>query len=135
MCIKMWLLLTLKRQKQSNPCSSCRRCFLCTVKIIFTNLYSTPVIYASFWTQITVPIINLELGYYPSYYYAWNPFPIFRYRNNINICLNINNNYNYVNYRRSERAVVLYSSRRSNGYEDKIQIILFLEKTSQTVMS
>jgi hypothetical protein len=27
--------------------------------------------------------------------------------------------------RRSERAVVLYSSRRSNGYEDKIQIILF----------
>ncbi|MFV8332537.1 hypothetical protein [Flavobacterium sp. GSP14] len=80
--------------------------------------YSTPVIYASFWTPNYRPYYpTWNWGYYPSYYYAWNPFPIFRYRNNINICLNINNNYNYVNYRRSERAVVLYSSRRSNGYE------------------
>ena len=80
--------------------------------------YSTPVIYASFWTPNYRPYYpTWNWGYYPSYYYAWNPFPIFRYRNNINISLNINNNYNYVNYRRSERAVVLYSSRRSNGYE------------------
>jgi hypothetical protein len=33
------------------------------------------------------------------------------------VSLNINNNYNYVNYRRSNQAVVLYNSRRSNGYE------------------
>ena len=80
--------------------------------------YRTPVIYASFWTPNYRPYYpTWNWGYYPSYYYAWNPFPIFRYRNNINICLNINNNYNYVNYRRSERALVLYSSRRSNGYE------------------
>jgi hypothetical protein len=87
-------------------------------------------------TKLPSLLSNLELGYYPSYYYAWNPFPIFRYRNNINICLNINNNYNYVNYRRSERAVVLYSSRRSNGYERQ-NPNYFLEEilTSQTVMS
>ncbi|TDE07541.1 hypothetical protein [Flavobacterium sandaracinum] len=80
--------------------------------------YSTPIIYASFWSPNYRPYYSTwNWGYYPSYYYAWNPFPVFRYRNNININLNINNNYNYVNYRRSNRAVVLYNSRRSNGYE------------------
>ena len=80
--------------------------------------YSTPVIYASFWSANYRPYYSSwNWGYYPSYYYAWNPFPVFRYRNNININLNINNNYNYVNTRRSNRAVVLYNSRRSNGYE------------------
>jgi hypothetical protein len=33
------------------------------------------------------------------------------------VSLNINNNYNYVNYRRAIKQVVLYNSRRSNGYE------------------
>jgi hypothetical protein len=48
MCIKMWLLLTLKRQKQSNPCSSCRRCFMYGQNYIYEPVYySTPVIYAS----------------------------------------------------------------------------------------
>jgi hypothetical protein len=80
--------------------------------------YTTPLIYASFWSPNYRPYYSTwNWGYYPSYYYAWNPFPIFRYRNNINISLNINNNYNYVNYRRSERAIVLHNSRRSNGYE------------------
>jgi hypothetical protein len=37
----------------------------------------------------------------------WNPFPVFRYRNNIQVSLNVYNNYNYVNYRRSKQAVVL----------------------------
>ena len=80
--------------------------------------YNTPLIYASFWSPNYRPYYpTWNWGYYPSYYYAWNPFPIFTYRNNINISLNINNNYNYVNYRRSERAIVLHNSRRSNGYE------------------
>ena len=80
--------------------------------------YTTPVIYASFWSSNYRPYYSTwNWGYYPSYYYAWNPFPVFRYRNNININLNINNNYNYVTNRRSNRAVVLYNSRRSNGYE------------------
>jgi hypothetical protein len=80
--------------------------------------YTTPHIYASFWVSNYRPYYsNWYWNYYPSYYYAWNPFPVFRYRNNISICLNINNNYNYVNYRRSHQAVVLYNSRRSNSYE------------------
>ncbi|RTZ05105.1 hypothetical protein EKM05_13835 [Flavobacterium sp. GSP27] len=80
--------------------------------------YSTPVIYASFWSTNYRPYYSTwNWNYYPSYYYAWNPFPVFRYINNININLNINNNYNYVNNRRSNRAVVLHNSRRSNGYE------------------
>ncbi|WP_245705128.1 hypothetical protein, partial [Flavobacterium omnivorum] len=80
--------------------------------------YSTPVIYASFWSTNYRPYYSSwNWNYYPSYYYAWNPFPVFRYRNNININLNINNYYNYVNHRRNDRTVVLYNSRRSNGYE------------------
>jgi hypothetical protein len=80
--------------------------------------YTTPVLYASFWRPSYRPYCSTwNWGYYPSYYRAWNPFPVFRYRNNINISLNFNNNYNYVNYRRSNQAIVLYNSRRSNGYE------------------
>lgn len=80
--------------------------------------YITPSIYASFWLPNYRPYYSTwNWEYYPSYYYAWNPFPVFRYRNNVNISLNINNNYNYVNNRRSNRAVVLYNSRRSNGFE------------------
>jgi hypothetical protein len=44
-------------------------------------------------------------------------FSVYRYRNNIQLSLNIYNNYNYVTSRRSNQAVVLYNSRRSNGYE------------------
>lgn len=80
--------------------------------------YSTPAIYASFWSYNYRPYVsNWYWNYYPSYYYAWNPYPVYRYRSNINISLNINNHYNYVNYRRSNRATILYSSRRSNAYE------------------
>lgn len=80
--------------------------------------YRTPVLYASFWRPTYRPYCSTwNWGYYPRYYRAWNPFPVFRYRNNITINLNINNNYNYVNYRRSNQAIVLYNSRRSNGYE------------------
>ena len=80
--------------------------------------YRTPVIYASFWSYNYRPYVsNWYWNFYPSYYYAWNPYPVYRYRNNIQISLNFYNNYNYVNYRRSNQAVVLYNSRRSNGYE------------------
>mgnify|MGYP000659197203 CR=1 FL=1 len=80
--------------------------------------YSTPLIYASFWLSTYRPYYSSwSWNYYPSYYYAWNPFPVFRYRNNIHNCLNSYNQYNYVSYRRSSQAVSLYNSRRSNGYE------------------
>ncbi|EIA07851.1 hypothetical protein [Flavobacterium frigoris] len=84
------------------------------------NYYSTPVIYASLWSNNYRPYVsNWYWNFYPSYYYAWNPFPVYRYRNNIQLSLNIHNNYNYVTSRRSNQAVVLYSSRRSNGYEKR----------------
>lgn len=80
--------------------------------------YTTPVIYASFWTTNYRPYVSSYYwNYYPRYYNAWNPYPVFRYRNNISINININNRYNYVNTRRSSQAVVIYNSRRSNGYE------------------
>jgi hypothetical protein len=80
--------------------------------------FNTPVIYNSFWTSNYRPYYSTwNWNYYPSYYHTWNPFPVFRYRSNINICFTNNNYYNYVNERRSVRAVVLYDARRSNGYE------------------
>ena len=80
--------------------------------------YSTPVIYASFWSNNYRPYVsNWYWNYYPTYYTAWNPYPVFRYRNNISINLNFYNTYNYVNVRSSSRAVVVYNSGRSNGYE------------------
>jgi len=80
----------------------------------------TPSIYTNFWMSNYRPYYSAwSWNYYPSYYYAWNPFPVFRYRNNVNVCLNnySNNHYNYVNYRRSSCAASIYNSRRSFGYE------------------
>jgi hypothetical protein len=82
--------------------------------------YATPLIYANFWASNYQPYCsNWNWNYYPSYYYAWNTYPIFRYRNNVNICLNHygNNQYNYVNYRRSSYALNSYTRSRSSGYE------------------
>ncbi|MGO4816915.1 hypothetical protein [Flavobacterium sp. W22_SRS_FP1] len=82
------------------------------------DYYSTPLIYSSLWSYNYRPYVsNWYWNFYPSYYYAWNPFPVYRYRNNIQLSLNIYNNYNYVTSRRSNQAVVLYNSRRSSGYE------------------
>jgi hypothetical protein len=80
--------------------------------------YNTPYIYASFWTPYYRPYYSSwTWNFYPSYYYAWNPFPVYRYRYNVSHCINTYNNYNYVNYRRSNNAVGIYNSNRSNGYE------------------
>nr|WP_315186692.1 hypothetical protein [uncultured Flavobacterium sp.] len=93
--------------------------------------YTTPFIYASFWLSNYRPYYSSwSWNYYPNYYYAWNPYPVFRYRNNISLCLNINNSYNYVNYRRSNRAINLYSSRRSNGYERQYPNYSFSRRNS-----
>lgn len=93
--------------------------------------YSTPLIYASFWLSTYRPYYSSwSWNYYPSYYYAWNPFPVFRYRNNIHNCLNFYNRYNYVNYRRSSQAVSLYNSRRSNGYERQHPEYSFFRRNS-----
>jgi hypothetical protein len=44
------------------------------------------------------------------------------------VSLNINNNYNYVNYRRSNQAVVLTTRDVQMGMKDNIQIIFFEKK-------
>ena len=94
--------------------------------------YTTPLFYASFWSFNYRPYYSSwNWNYYPSYYYAWNPYPVYRYRSNINISLNINNNYNYVNSRRSSIAFNLYSSRRSNGYERQHPNYAFSRRNAQ----
>jgi len=100
---------------------------------IYEPVYHTrPFFYASFWSFNYRPYYSTwNWNYYPSYYYAWNPYPVYRYRSNINICLNINNNYNYVSSRRSNIAINLYSSRRSNGYERQYPNYAFSRRNAQ----
>jgi hypothetical protein len=92
----------------------------CTVKITFTNPYTTihPILVL---VQLQTVCIKLVLGYYPSYYYTWNPFQCTD-RNNIQVSLNINNNYN-CKLQEKQSSSSPYNSRRSNGYERQIQII------------
>ncbi|MBP4138345.1 hypothetical protein [Flavobacterium geliluteum] len=78
----------------------------------------SPVIYTSFWVNNYRPYYSsCTWNVYPTYYYAWRPYPIYRYRRNINVCINVSNNYNYVNYRRSYRAPAICETRRAYGYE------------------
>jgi hypothetical protein len=86
---------------------------------IYEPVYTiTPVIYTSFWVTNYRPYYSSwTWNYYPTYYTAWRPYPVYRYRNNVNICINVNNHYNYVSSRRSNTAVVIYNSNRTYGYE------------------
>ncbi|WP_264553976.1 hypothetical protein [Flavobacterium sp. N2038] len=93
--------------------------YLYGANYIYEPVYNVvPVIYSSFWVTNYRPYYSTwNWNYYPTYYVAWNPYPIYRYRNNINVCINVHNSYNYVNYRRSYRAPVMYETRRTYGYE------------------
>jgi len=95
--------------------------YLYGANYIYEPVYNvTPVIYTSFWVTNYRPYYSSwTWNVYPTYYSAWRPYPIYRYRNNINVCINVNNHYNYVNTRRSYRAPVLYESRRTYGYETR----------------
>ncbi|MDR7212688.1 hypothetical protein [Flavobacterium piscis] len=95
--------------------------YLYGANYIYEPVYNvTPVIYTSFWVPNYRPYYSSwTWNFYPTYYYAWRPYPVYRYRNNINVCINVNNHYNYVNTRRSYRAPVLYESRRAYGYETR----------------
>nr|WP_294787790.1 hypothetical protein [uncultured Flavobacterium sp.] len=86
---------------------------------IYEPVYSVaPVIYTSFWVNNYRPYYStFYWGYYPTYYAAWAPYPVYRYRNNVNVCINVHNSYNYVNVRRSYRAPAIYETRRTYGYE------------------
>lgn len=86
---------------------------------IYEPVYvNVPVIYNYFWVSNYHPYYSRWYwGYYPSYYTYWSPFPIFRYRHHIGLCINFNYRYNYVNYRRCEVAYNHYYGRRTNYYE------------------
>ncbi len=77
-----------------------------------------PVFYSNFWVTNYRPYYSSwSWNYYPTHFVAWNPFPIFRYRHNVGLCINVNYQYNYINIRRNHIAYNNYYSRRCNGYE------------------
>ncbi len=108
--------------------------YLYGANYIYEPVYNVvPVIYSSFWVTNYRPYCSTWYwGYYPTYYTAWAPYPIYRYRNNINVCININNRYNYVNVRRSYRAPVIYETRRTYGYERMRPNYSFAERHANT---
>ena len=78
----------------------------------------TPVIYNVFWVRNYNPYYSpYYFNYYPSYFYAWSPYPAYRYLRNVYVHINHNHYYNYCDTRRSTRAVAMHQTRRSNGYE------------------
>lgn len=108
--------------------------YLYGANYIYEPVYSVaPVIYTSFWVNNYRPYYSTWYwGYYPTYYTAWTPYPVYRYRNNVNVCINVHNSYNYVNVRRSYRAPAIYETRRTYGYERMRPNYSFAERHSNT---
>jgi hypothetical protein len=86
---------------------------------IYEPVYvATPIIYNTFWIPTYRPYCSMWYwNYYPTFYYAWTPCPVFRYRRNVCAHINLNHHYNYVNTRNCHRALALYEGRRSNYCE------------------
>lgn len=80
--------------------------------------YTSPIIYRHFWVPNYVVYYSpWAWSYYPTYYYAWNPWPVYTYHNHVNYYVNVNNSCYYTSHRRSNRAVAMHHSRRGNAYE------------------
>ena len=78
----------------------------------------SPRLFTYFWTpNYRIYHSRWNWGYYPQYYYNWRPFPTYRYHRNVRLWINYNNNYNYVNVRRSTVAINLHRNVRTNSYE------------------
>jgi hypothetical protein len=78
----------------------------------------TPIIFTYLWVSNYRPYYSSwNWGFYPSFYYYWHPFPIYKYRKNVRSCINYNHRYNYVNVRRSAVAINLHRNLRANSYE------------------
>jgi hypothetical protein len=91
----------------------------------------TPIIYNTFWVGNYRPYYSSWYwGYYPSYYYYWNPFPIFRYRNHIHVHINFGHSYHYVSHRRCAAVYNNYYGRRGNGYERRYPNRSFAHRNS-----
>ncbi len=91
----------------------------------------TPVIYSYFWVPNYRPYCSTWYwGHYPSFYFAWNPFPIFRYRSHIGLFINFGHHYNYVTTRRCQVAYNNYYGRRANAYERQYPTRSFASRNS-----
>jgi hypothetical protein len=78
----------------------------------------TPIIFTYIWVSNYRPYYSTwNWGFYPSFYYYWHPFPIYKYRKNVRNCINYNHRYNYVNVRQSSVAINLHKNLRANSYE------------------
>lgn len=99
---------------------------------IYEPVYvNTPIIYTTFWVSNYRPYYSSWYwGYYPSYYYYWNPFPIFRYRNHIHVHINFGHSYHYVTHRRCASVYNNYYGRRGNGYERRYPNRSFVHRNS-----
>jgi hypothetical protein len=99
---------------------------------IYEPVYvSSPVIYNHFWGSSYRPYYSSWYwGYYPTYYTYWSPFPVFRYRQHVGLCINYNYQYNYVNYRRCGVAYNNYYGRRGNFYERQYPTRSFSHRNS-----
>jgi hypothetical protein len=86
---------------------------------IYEPIYvRTPIIFSYLWVSNYRPYYSSwNWRFYPSYYYYWQPFPIYKYRRNVHSCINYNHRYNYVNVRRSSVAINLHRNLRANSYE------------------
>lgn len=85
---------------------------------IYEPVYVTQPAFFSVWWGIGYRpyASSWYWGYYPSYWHVWTPMPVYRYRDHVHAHINVRNNYNYVNVRRSRTAVTLHNSRRADGY-------------------
>jgi len=82
--------------------------------------YRSPIIYRHFWVPNYVAYYSpWAWSFYPTYFYAWNPWPVYTYHNHMNYYVNVNNSCYYTNYRRSNRAVAMHHARRGNAYENQ----------------
>ncbi|MHC5362996.1 hypothetical protein [Myroides sp. LJL110] len=93
--------------------------FLYGPNYIYEPVYvSRPPIFSLFWTNSYRPYYSSwNWGYYPSYYYNYNPYATNIYIGHIHNHINYNNNYLYHPYRYSNRARTLYKNNRNDYYE------------------
>lgn len=93
--------------------------FLYGPNYIYEPVYTiNPIIYTHFWgPRYVVWASPWYWNYYPTYFVAWHPYPIYRYRTRIVPFIHVNNTCHYVNFRRSQRAIVMHQGRRGSGWE------------------
>lgn len=86
---------------------------------IYQPVYvARPALFGLFWVSSYRPYYSpWYWDYYPTYYNYWAPCAPYRYHNHVNVYINYRNTYSYVNVRHSNRAMSLYTPRRSNAYE------------------